>query len=65
MDEELRRAVSDAVEPYRNGSRILNVAAVVDQLAVDFPGADKAVIADLVRRRAANLGVTILFKAPR
>jgi hypothetical protein len=65
MDEELRRAVSDAVEPYRNGSRILNVAAVVDQLAVAFPGADKTVIADLVRRRAAGLGVTILFKSPR
>jgi len=65
MDEELRRAVSDAVEPYRNGSRILNVAAVVDQLAIDFPGADKAVIADLVRRRAAGLGVTVLFKSPR
>ena len=65
MDEELRRAVSDAVEPYRNGSRILNVAAVVDRLAIDFPGADKAVIADLVRRRAAGLGVTVLFKSPR
>jgi hypothetical protein len=65
MDEELRRAVSDAVEPYRNGSRILNIAAVVDQLSADFPGADKAVIADLVRRRAAGLGVTILFKSPR
>ena len=65
MDEELRRAVSDAVEPYRNGSRILNVAAVVDRLAIDVPGADKAVIADLVRRRAAGLGVTVLFKSPR
>jgi hypothetical protein len=65
MDEELRRAVSDAVEPYRNGSRILNIAAVVDQLSAAFPGADKTVIADLVRRRAAGLGVTILFKSPR
>jgi hypothetical protein len=43
----------------------LNVAALVDQLAVDIPSADKAVIADLVRRRAASLGVTILFKSPR
>jgi hypothetical protein len=65
MDEELRRAVSEAVEPYRKGSRILNVAAVVDSLAAAFPNADKAVIADLVRRRAAGLGVTILFKSPR
>ena len=65
MDEKLRRAVSDAVEPYRNGTRILNVAALVDRLAVAFPNADKAVIADLVRRRAAGLGVTVLFKAPR
>jgi hypothetical protein len=65
MDEELRRAVSDAVEPYRRGSRILNVAAMVDSLAVAFPNVDKAVIADLVRRRAAGLGVTVLFKAPR
>ena len=65
MDDDLRRAVSDAVEPYRIGSRILNVAAVVDKLAVDFPHADKAVIAELVRRRAAGLGITTLFKAPR
>jgi hypothetical protein len=65
MDEELQRAVSDAVERYRNGSRILNVATVVDSLAHAFPSADKAVIADLVRRRAAGLGVTVLFKAPR
>jgi hypothetical protein len=65
MDEELQRAVSDAVEPYRNGSRILNVAAVVDRLAQAFPTIDKEVIADLVRRRAAGLGVTVLFKAPR
>jgi hypothetical protein len=65
MDEDLRRAVSDAVEPYRIGSRILNVATVVDKLAVDFPHADKAEIAELVRRRAAGLGITTLFKAPR
>jgi hypothetical protein len=65
MDEELRRAVSDAVEPYRIGSRILNVAAVVDELATSFPLIDKAVIADLVRRRAAGLGITTLFKTPR
>ena len=65
MDEELQRAVSDAVEPYRNGSRILNVAAVVDRLAQAFPTIDTEVIADLVRRRAAGLGVTVLFKASR
>lgn len=64
MDEELRRAVSAAIEPYRTGSRILNVAAV-DELAIAFPAADKAVIADLVRRRATGLGVTMLFKSPR
>ena len=64
MDEELQRAVPDAVEPCRNGSRILNVAAVVDRLA-RLPTVDKEVIADLVRRRAAGLGVTVLFKAPR
>jgi hypothetical protein len=65
MDEELRRAVSAAIEPYRTGSRILNVAAVVDELAIAFPAADKEVIADLVRRRATGLGVTMLFKSPR
>ena len=65
MDERLTVAVASAIAPFVSGSRILNVAAVVDDLAKDFPEVEKSTLADLVREKAVINGVTILMKPIR